>query len=252
MCYCLFTEFPAIQVDIFEVFKGFWPPPVFETMFCEMWWSSAVQRESVQPDGLVGLKSVTRSFSFLVLCLRPLFLIWKTWVRSWPVPLMWTWMWWKSTAEQEHTVPAVMEQRFLPPPFSSFSLLIFTLESTSSRRDTNSVCPLRLRALCLPGSFYSSSFVALRDRICIATAITPVCGCERGWSPVFTFLLITVYSGKAAERLTFALRSLSATVWPPSNKRGFASSKMLRLWIRPHADHFHEFSYICLNCVSFL
>lgn len=93
---------------------------------------------------------------------------------------------------------------------------------------------------------------ALRDRICIATAITPVCGCERGWSPVSTFLLITVYSGKAAERLTFALRSLSATVWPPSNRRGFASSKMLRLWIRPHADHFHEFSYICLNCVSFL
>lgn len=64
---------------------------------------------------------------------RPLFLIWKTWVRSWPGPLMWTWMWWKSTAEQEHTVPGVMEQRFLPPPFSSFSLLIFTLESTSSR-----------------------------------------------------------------------------------------------------------------------
>lgn len=88
---------------------------------CTAWWACGVE------------ECVTRSFSFLVLCLHPLFLIWKTWVRSWPVPLMWTWMWWKSTAEQEHTVPAVMEQRFLPPPFSSFSLLIFTLESTSSR-----------------------------------------------------------------------------------------------------------------------
>lgn len=124
---------------------------------CTAWWACGVEE---------CVTSVTRSFSFLVLCLRPLFLIWKTWVRSWPVPLMWTWMWWKSTAEQEHTVPAVMEQRFLPPPFSSFSLLIFTLESTSSRyiyiyiwKDTNSGCPLRLHALCLPGSFYSSSFV---------------------------------------------------------------------------------------------
>lgn len=87
----------------------------------EAWWACGVE------------ECVTRSFSFLVLCLCPLFLIWKTWVRSWPGPLMWTWMWWKSTAEQEHTVPGVMQQRFLPPPFSSFSLLIFTLESTSSR-----------------------------------------------------------------------------------------------------------------------
>lgn len=216
---------------------------------CTAWWACGVE------------ECVTRSFSFLVLCLRPLFLIWKTWVRSWPGPLMWTWMWWKSTAEQEHTVPGVMQQRFLPPPFSSFSLLIFTLESTSSRYIYIYKRTQTQRILCGYAPFvFLVAFTparsmwksALRDRICIATAITPVCGCERGWSPVSTFLLITVYSGKAAERLTFALRSLSATVWPPSNRRGFASSKMLRLWIRPHADHFHEFSYICLNCVSFL
>lgn len=162
---------------------------------------------------------------------------------------MWTWMWWKSTAEQEHTVQLWWSRGFFLLRVL-FSPCLSLLLSLHHHERTQTQC-----VLCLPGSFYSSSFVVEKHAEGrIATAITPVFACERGRSPVFTFLLITVYSGKAAERLTFALRSLSATVWPPFNKRGFASSKMLRLWIwiRPHADHFHEFSYICLNCVSFL